>query len=118
MLWKSLLFLLCSTAALAQQCPGSNAAWSFAMPAPYQWAVYDLTGEYTLPLGYLSVIYQSRVAETFIGVPQGQAQKFQASAHPDQFFEQQVKHRYHELLLNPGSNCPLLNPGSGALWTQ
>lgn len=118
--WLS-VFLLLATPAVAQtqaQCPGSNASWSFTLPAPMQWAFYDLIPPPGVAVGLVSVVYTNRTAETFLGVPQTVPQKWQVSSNPTQFFNVQIKPVYHELLLNPGSNCPLLNPGGNALWTK
>jgi len=118
MLRAALIFLLTTGIAQAQTCPGSNASWSFALPSPMQWAVYDLAPPPGVATGLLSVLYTNQTAETFIGVPQTVAQKWQASPNQTQFFNAQVKPVYHELLILQKTNCPLLLNGSGALWTK
>jgi len=115
----ALLALLCGPAMAQQtQCPGSNQSWSFTLPAPMQFAVYDLLGIPGVSPGMLSVLYLNRSGETFFGVPQATAQRFQQAANQQQFYSQQIKPVYHEMLLLQGSNCPLLTSTPGALWTK
>lgn len=123
----ALLALLCGPAMAQQtQCPGSNQSWSFSLPAPMQWAVFDLSVPpgaqpnplSRIPTGLLSILYQDRTALTFIGVPQTVAQAFQTSSNQTNFFTRQVAPVYHELLLLQGSNCPLLTSQPGVLWSK
>lgn len=100
------------------QCPGSSASWSFSLPAPMQWAFYDLFPPTGVPGGLVSVVNADKTAETFLGVPQTVPQQWQVSSNPTQFFNVQIKPVYHELLLVEGSKCPLLNPGGNAVWTK
>lgn len=119
MLRAVLIFLLSIGIAEAQTCPGSNASWSFAIPSPMQWAVYDLAPPPGVSVGLLTVLYADRTAETFIGVPQTVAQQWQFSPNQTQFFNNRIRPVYHELLLIQGTNCPLLlNGTAGALWTK
>lgn len=113
------LFLAFISHAAAQTlCPGSAAAWSFGLPSPMQFAVYDLFSLPGVPAGMLTIAYANRTAETFIGVPQTVAQAFEFSSNQTQFFNNQVRPVYHELLLVQGSNCPLLTSTPGVMWTR
>ena len=104
-----ILALLCSPVAAQQtQCPGSPQSWSFTLPPPMQWALYDLLAPPGVPTGMLSILYLNRTAETFIGVPQAVAQSFQYSSNQQQFFNNQIKPVYHELLLYENTSCPFL----------
>jgi hypothetical protein len=120
MIRLALLILLITGPAFAQQqCPGSIQTWSWGIPfPPFQWGFYDLTPAPGISAGALSVAYTTLKAETFIGVPQSVAQNFQYSSNPPQFFNNQIKPVYHELLLLEKSNCPLLLQSTGALWTK
>jgi hypothetical protein len=109
------------------QCPGSNQSWSFGLPAPFQWAVFDLDLPIRpqpinlIPSGAITILYPNKTAETFIGVSQTVAQKWAYTTPTVQqvpFFFHQIKPVYHELLLISGSNCPLMLDGTHAVWTK
>ena len=127
--------------------PASNQSWSFPLPPPMQWAVFNLTVPPGLqpnplsliPTGILTILYLDRTAETFIGVPQTVATAFQTSGNRQpsytppgmsarqqqaqmqiDFFNRRIKPVYHELLLIGGpNNLPLFTgDGSQAVWTK
>ena len=108
---------LLAAPAWAQQCPGSNASWSVAVPSPAQFVVYDLESRRGIPPGLFTVLYNNRSAETFFGVPGSVAQSVARSASPLQRIAVTVRPVYHSLLLLQPSNCPL-ETSLGALWTR
>lgn len=130
-----LFLLLAAPVARAQthqtQCPGSIQSWSAPLPAPMQFMTFDLTpplntpvgwvtspGATGVPLGFLTVLYLTQKARTFISLPYSTAVEFPIAANPITFFAYNVASSYHELLLIEHSNCPLALQSTGALWTH
>lgn len=114
--WIILIMMLCGAA--HAQCPGSNESFSFPLPAPMQYATYDLLTIPGIPAGLLTVTYLNGNVETFFGVQQQVAQSFEVSPNQAQFFANQIKPVFHELLMITRTGCPLLTQAPGALWTR
>lgn len=101
---------------MSDRCPpDSIQAWSFALPAPMQWGVYDLNG---VPgaSGLLSNLYPGGRCDTFVGIPQSVATQYPIAANPGQFYRNRISRVYPQALVISQSNCPL-ELGQGGVLT-
>jgi hypothetical protein len=95
--------------------PQSIQAWSFALPAPMQWATFDLFPTPPIPPGLLSIIYLDGRVDTFVGVPQPTAIAFSSASDQRRFYDNNIRRVYPQALLVEGTNFPITLEQGGVL---
>lgn len=86
--------------------PESIAAWSFTIPAPYQWATFDLNGLSGVP-GLLSLISLAGRVDTYVNVSQYTTTAMQVSPNQSAFIANNIVRVYPQALIVGPQNCPL-----------